>query len=115
AWASTIASWIGFAGIFACFLTGVGHDAPRKPKGLRLSEVGRMLRFGLPSGFNYFLEVAAFALFINVIVGHLGTTTLAAFNVVFQLNMISFMPAFGIASAGAILVGESIGRGLRDQ
>ncbi len=115
AWASTIASWVGFAGLLACFLLGAGHEAPRRPTGFLWSEVGRMLRFGLPSGLNYFLEFAAFALFINVVVGHLGTTTLAAFNIVFQLNMMSFMPAFGVASAGAILVGEAIGRDLRDQ
>jgi MATE family multidrug resistance protein len=34
---------------------------------------------------------------------------LAAFNVVIQINSISFMPAFGLASAGAIMVGEAIG------
>lgn len=69
-----------------------------------------MLRFGLPNGVNWFLEFAAFALFINVVVGHLGTTALAAFNVVLQLNNVSFMPAFGLASAGAIMVGEAIGQ-----
>jgi len=109
AWASVIASGIGFAGFLCCFLLHVGHEVPRARWEFRWQELGRMLRFGLPSGFNYFLEFAAFALFINVIVGHLGTATLAAFNVVFQLNMISFMPAFGVASAGAILVGEAIG------
>jgi MATE family multidrug resistance protein len=35
---------------------------------------------------------------------------LAAFNIVLQINSISFMPAFGLGSAGAILVGEAIGR-----
>jgi MATE family multidrug resistance protein len=77
--------------------------------GLRLSEFTRMLRFGVPNGVNWFLELGAFALFINLVVGHLGTTVLAAFNVVLQFNSLAFMPAFGLASAGAILVGESIG------
>jgi MATE family multidrug resistance protein len=63
----------------------------------------------VPNGVNWFLELGAFALFINVVVGHLGTTVLAAFNVVLQFNSLAFMPAFGLASAGAILVGESIG------
>ena len=53
---------------------------------------------------------AAFAMFINLVVGHLGTTVLASFNVVMQINSISFMPAFGLSSAGAILVGEAIGQ-----
>jgi MATE family multidrug resistance protein len=74
----------------------------------------RVLRFGLPNGINWFLEFAAFVLFINVVVGHLGTTVLAAMNVVMQVNSISFMPAFGMASAGAILVGSAIGARQRD-
>jgi MATE family multidrug resistance protein len=83
---------------------------PAGPVKLRRDELARVVRFGLPSGVNWFLEFAAFALFINVVVGHLGTTVLAAFNVVFQINSISFMPAFGVASAGAIMVGENIGK-----
>ena len=115
AWASSIATTLGFLLLLTCFVRGVGHDIPRARITLRWPEIGRMLRFGLPSGINYFLEFAAFALFINVVVGHLGTTTLAAFNIVFQLNMLSFMPAFGLASAGAILVGEAIGRGQKER
>jgi len=111
AWASTIATTLGFLLLLVCYLSRLGHEVPKARLDFRWPELGRMLRFGLPSGINYFLEFAAFALFINVVVGHLGTTTLAAFNVVFQLNMLSFMPAFGVASAGAILVGEAIGRG----
>jgi len=111
AWASSIATTLGFLFLLTCFFAGVGHDVPRGRIEVRATELYRMLRFGLPAGINYFLEFAAFVLFINVIVGHLGTTTLAAFNIVFQLNMLSFMPAFGVASAGAILIGETIGRG----
>ncbi len=77
-------------------------------------EFWRMLRFGLPNGVNWFLEFGAFVFFINIVIGHLGTTALAAFNVVMQVNSISFMPAFGVTSAGAILVGEAIGRDRRD-
>ena len=82
---------------------------------LRMAEFARMLRFGVPNGVNWFLELGAFALFINVVVGHLGTTALAAFNVVLQFNSLAFMPTFGLASAGAILVGESIGARALDQ
>jgi MATE family multidrug resistance protein len=104
--ASVVATWLGFASIGALFL----RDGGAAPRGLHLSELGRMLRFGLPNGINWLLEFSAFTLFVNAGVGHLGTTELAAFNVVLQVNTLSFMPAFGIASAGAILVGENIGR-----
>lgn len=117
AWASVAASWIGFFVIFAGFLRERFGDksAMSSLSELTFSGLGRVLRFGLPNGVNWFLEFAAFALFINLVVGHLGTTVLAAFNVVIQINSISFMPAFGLASAGAIMVGESIGRGAQHE
>jgi multidrug resistance protein, MATE family len=122
AWASVIASWLGFAVIAAAFALRYGFPdelkkdagAASQKLGLHASELWRVLRFGLPNGVNYFLEFAAFALFINVVVGGLGTHVLAAMNVVLNINSISFMPAFGMASAGAILVGNAIGAGDKD-
>lgn len=73
-----------------------------------------MLRFGLPSGLNWFFEFAAFNVFINFVVVQLGTTGLAAMNAVIQVNSVSFMPAFGVASAGAVLTGQALGRGRPD-
>jgi MATE family multidrug resistance protein len=107
-WASVVASWTGFA-VVAVSFRRAGAGAP--PTGrLRMSEFVRVLRFGIPNGANWFLEFAAFALFVNVVIGHLGTSVLAAFNVVIQINSVSFMPAWGVSTAGAILVGEAIGR-----
>jgi MATE family multidrug resistance protein len=107
--ASVIATWLGFFVI----AWGFARDRAPSPRSFRFEEFRRVLRFGLPNGVNWFLEFSAFILFINAVVGHLGTTELAAFNVVIQINSISFMPAFGLASAGAILAGEAIGRGMR--
>lgn len=111
--ASSIATWLAFLGFLAVFLAEgrlVGAVVPR----LRMGEFLRMLRFGLPSGFNWFFEFFAFNFFINVVIGGLGTTALAAMMSVFQINSTSFMPAFGMASAGAILVGQAIGAGNKD-
>lgn len=115
AWAAVIASAAGFLTLAVLFFGGRGlGEASAFPavsfSDLRLHELWRVIRFGLPNGINWFIEFAAFSVFINVTVTHLGTTTLAAVNVVMQINSISFMPAFGLASAGAILVGEAIGR-----
>jgi MATE family multidrug resistance protein len=118
AWASTISTWLGFFVIYALFALRRGLPVELNMQGsmqLRWSELLRVLRFGMPNGINWFLEFAAFALFLNVVVGHLGTTALAAFMVVLQVNSISFMPAFGLASAGAIMVGEAIGRRAHDE
>ncbi|MBK9516360.1 MAG: MATE family efflux transporter [Anaeromyxobacter sp.] len=111
--ASALATWLAFAGLLAGFLLeGRRLGAGRRP--LSLTELLRMLRFGLPSGLNWFFEFLAFNLFVTVILAGLGTTTLAAFMAVLQVNSVAFMPAFGLASAGAILVGQAIGAGRRD-
>ena len=110
--ASVAATTIAFAGLVAVFVAQGRRQGTPRP--LALAELGRLLRFGLPSGFNWFFEFLAYAFFVNVIVTGLGTTSLAALMAVIQLNSVAFMPAFGIASAGAILVGQAIGAARRD-
>ncbi len=114
--ASTIASWLGFIVLAVSFRFGWGR-APmhvRGSLGLTWAEFSRVLRFGLPNGVNWLLEFAAFQVFVNVVVGSLGGPTVAALNVVLAINSIAFMPAFGLASAGAIIGGQAIGAGARD-
>lgn len=111
AWASVAATSLAFAGFLAVFLWH-GRAFPRPA--LRWREFGRLLRFGLPSGLNWSFEFFAFIAFINVVVGSLGTSSLAAFMAVIQLNSAAFMPVFGLSAAGAILVGQCIGAGHRD-
>lgn len=115
AWSSVIATWAGFAFVAIAFWRGWG-GAPRPAGklGLSIAELRRVIRFGLPNGLNWFLEFAAFQLFVNGVLASLGDETVAALNVVIAVNSISFMPAFGLASAGAILAGQAIGRGDRD-
>ncbi len=113
AMASSLATLVAAAGLVTYFLwqgKALGVVVPR----LHLRELWRTLRFGLPSGFNWFFEFFAFNFFVNVVVAGLGTTTLAALMAVMQIGSVAFMPAFGLASAGAILVGQAIGADRRD-
>jgi multidrug resistance protein, MATE family len=112
--ASVIATWAGFALLAVVFARGWGTGRVSGALALRWSEMVRMLRFGVPNGVNWFLEFAAFIFFINVVVVDLGTVALAAMMVVMQINSVSFMPAFGVTTAGAILTGQAIGKDLRD-
>ena len=109
--ASGLATCLGLAYMLAAFAARQREIAPGQPVAPRASEFLRMLRFGVPNGLNWFMEIAAFTLFLNAVVSKLGTTVLAALNAILQVNSISFMPAFGVASAGAVLVGQAIGRG----
>jgi MATE family multidrug resistance protein len=111
---STISTYLAAGAFFMVFLRD-GRAAGKIFPRLHLRELGRMLRFGIPSGLNWFFEFFAFIFFINVVMAGLGTTALAALMAVMQVNSVSFMPAFGLASAGAILVGQAIGAGAKDQ
>ena len=112
--ASTIASFLGFGFLAIAFWRRWGGAPTTRATNLSLRELGRVLRFGLPNGLNWFLEFAAFQLFINGVLASLGDETVAALNVVIAVNSLSFMPAFGLASAGAILAGQAIGRDARN-
>lgn len=115
AWSSVIAAWLGFALMAVAFWWRLGGAPKARATGLSWRELRRVVRFGLPNGINWFFEFAAFQLFVVAIMPSLGTEAVAALSVVIAINSISFMPAFGLASAGAILAGEAIGRGAHDE
>jgi MATE family multidrug resistance protein len=115
AWAAVIATWLGFAFLAFAYWRRWGGAPKGKNPTLTFSEFRRVVRFGLPNGINWFFDFAAFQVFINVVLSSLGDETVAALNAVIAVNSIGFMPAFGLASAGAILAGQAIGAGKRDE
>lgn len=68
----------------------------------------RLLRFGLPSGIQFSLNVAAISAFV-LFVGRLGTTALAATNITFNIGSMAFMPMIGTGMAVSVLVGQHLG------
>lgn len=72
---------------------------------------GRLMRYGLPSGMQFFLEVFGIAFFIQML-GRLGDLELAASNIVLSIQMLAFLPMVGFHIGNATLVGQAIGRGL---
>ncbi|HPC46994.1 MAG TPA: MATE family efflux transporter, partial [Deltaproteobacteria bacterium] len=74
---------------------------------------GRLVRYGMPSGVQFFLDMAGFTAFV-LIVGRLGTTSLAATNIAFNINSLAFMPMIGVGIAVSVLVGRYIGMGRPD-
>ncbi|MFA4838452.1 MAG: MATE family efflux transporter [Candidatus Neomarinimicrobiota bacterium] len=70
---------------------------------------GRLIRFGLPSGVQFFIDMAGFTVFL-FIMGRLGTTQLAATNVAFNINNLAFMPMMGLGATVSILVGQYLGK-----
>ncbi|MBN8704843.1 MAG: MATE family efflux transporter [Bacteroidetes bacterium] len=68
----------------------------------------KLLRLGLPSGFQYVFEVAAFS-GASIIIGWIGTVQLAAHQVAINLASMTYMAATGFAAAGSIRVGFFFG------
>ncbi len=68
----------------------------------------RLLRFGMPTGLQFAIEISAFALFL-MIVGRISTAALAASGIAFNLNMLVFMPMVGLGIGVSSLVGRYLG------
>jgi len=71
---------------------------------------GRLMRYGAPSGVQFFLEISGFTFFIQML-GRLGDTQLAASNIVLSIESLAFMPMIGFHIGNATLVGQAIGNG----
>lgn len=70
--------------------------------------VFKIIRLAIPTGFQFFFEIAAFS-FAIVMVGWLGEAQLAAHQIAINLAATTYMMSTGIAAAGAIRVGRAFG------
>ena len=68
----------------------------------------KMLGLGIPSGVQFIFEVAAFD-FSLVMMGWLGTQTIAAHQIAISLATISYMTTAGLAAAATVRVGYYLG------
>jgi MATE family multidrug resistance protein len=85
------------------------YDVSFHFRSINFPVIKKILSIGLPSGFQYFFEVGAFS-FAVIMVGWLGTNQLAAHQIAINLASISFMAVLGISAAGAIRVGNAVGK-----
>lgn len=109
-WASTFSRWTML--LFLAVLTA-GRLAPYlEPAGrviLQPRPLWRMLRLGAPIGAQFQLEMGAFAA-VALLMGWLGTAQMAGHQVAINLASLTFMVPVGIAQAGAVRVGQAVGR-----
>lgn len=78
-----------------------------RPSAPRMMSV---LRFGLPTGVQWFSDVFVWMFFVTSLVGQFGTTHQVATNIAWQYMRLAFMPTAGMGIALSALVGKSIGR-----
>ena len=68
----------------------------------------KIIRIGIPSGFQYFIEVATFT-FSAIMIGWFGSRALASHQIALNLSSLTYMIILGISSAGTIRVGNYYG------
>ncbi len=78
-----------------------------RPSAERLT---RLLRLGLPAAIQVTLEMAVFAA-ASALAGRLDSVSLASHQITLNLASLTFMVPLGVASAGAVRVGQAVGRG----
>lgn len=109
--ATTITRWVM---AFVLMLFTLNYKAIKiyKPQlnfsGMNFSLMKKLINIGLPSGFQYFLEVGAFS-FAAIMMGWLGKVSLAAHQIAMNLASVTYMIILGISSAGTIRVGIAAG------
>lgn len=82
---------------------------PIRPEIFSLRPLLRMLGVGAPIGVQFQLEFGAFGV-IGIMMGWMGTIPMAGHQVAINLASFTFMIAFGISQASAVLVGRGVGR-----
>lgn len=77
---------------------------------LRFLLLNRILKIGIPTGFQYIFEVSAFST-AAIMMGWIGVNALAAHQIAINLASVSYMMVSGLSTAGMIRVSNQIGRG----
>lgn len=81
---------------------------------VRFWQMRTLLSIGLSSGVQLVADVFAWGIFSLVVMGQFGDKAMAANIFLFRYISVSFMPAYGIATAVTALVGRYIGAGRPD-
>ena len=112
AWATVIARTFMFAVIALAVVRRDwtrGLQPWREAGGIQRWRLARLLRLGLPAAAQVTLEVGVFAA-ATVLAGRLAPVQLAAHQIALNIAAFVFMVPLGASSAGAVLVGQALGR-----
>jgi MATE family multidrug resistance protein len=111
AWATTAARILLFVVLFVVAHKELGPLLRRLDRdAFRIRPLWRVIRLGMPIGFQVQLEIIAFAV-IALLMGGFGTVQMAAHQVAINIASLTFMVPLGVGSAAAIRVGQAIGAG----
>ncbi|GAK59094.1 MATE efflux family protein [Candidatus Vecturithrix granuli] len=108
--ATVIATYVS-CGVFMLLLSRRAFDEQyhtRRGWRLDLGLLRRIWKFGFPNGVQFFLDMIGFTAFL-LFMGRLGTVSLAATNIAFNINSLAFMPMLGFGIAVSVLVAQHLG------
>ena len=74
------------------------------------SQIGKLFKLGLPIGMATFVEFGFFAV-VTLLIGRLGSETVAAHQIINNLSGLVFMVPLGLGMATSIRVGFNVGAG----
>ena len=108
---ATAAAWVVAGVIYVRLIfTRANEAAYAVRSGARpdLALMRRLVRFGLPGGVQFFLDIFAIT-FFSLMIGRLGETQLAATNMAISINMLAFLPMIGLSVGVSVMVGQAMG------
>lgn len=73
----------------------------------------RLIRYGLPTGFEMIINVAGFMIFCMIMYSY-SSDVAAAISIVLNWDMLCFIPMFGISQSVGSLVGKYLGEGKKN-
>ncbi len=114
-WATVISQGLGLIIISVLFLSPSNRRlfGTAKHIGLDKDLFLRLLRYGVPAGLHFFVDIGAFT-FLVFLVGWRSSSDSATTNAVFSINHLAIMPMLGFAIATSTLVGQFLGRNRPD-
>ena len=112
AYGTILGGCCGLGVLVAGYLRKSNRDEYQVLDSLRFDRVamGRLLRFGSPSGLEFFLNLLAFDLLIFAFHSR-GIEAATAITIVFNWDMVSFVPLIGVNIGVTSLVGRYMGAG----
>jgi MATE family multidrug resistance protein len=116
-WATFISRVYMAATLLACILFRKGHlteTIQQVSFRLEPGRISRLLRLGFPAAMQVTLEVGVFAM-ATALASRLDSVSLAAHQISLSAASFTFMVPLGVSAAGAVSVGQALGRKRPDQ
>ena len=103
AWATCLAQTVE-TGV----LWGLGRVHGWRARGATRQHMLELWRIGLPTAVQFMLEVGSFVL-LAAMISSLSETQMAAHQIALQVCQFSFLPAYAVSEAAAVLAGQAVG------